>query len=67
MNYYQSQNGKQRYKINKLLYKAIGKYQIKIPRGALGIEFALFNRTEEMGMDNFGYLNSFFFFISIIL
>ena len=29
-----------------------------------GIEFTLFNCTEEIGMDNFGYLNSSFYFIS---
>ena len=31
-----------------------------------GIEFALFNCTEEMGMDNFGYVNSLFCFISTL-
>ena len=36
VNYYQSKNHKHRCKIKKLLYKAIGKYQIKIPRRALG-------------------------------
>ena len=29
-----------------------------------GIEFTLFNCTGEMGKDNFGYLNSSFYFIS---
>ena len=28
-----------------------------------GIEFALFNCTGEMGMDNFGYVNSSLYFI----
>ena len=31
-----------------------------------GIEFALFNCTGEIGMDNFGYLNSTLYFISIL-
>ena len=30
-----------------------------------GIEFALLNCTGEMGMDNFGYLSSSLYFISI--
>ena len=29
------------------------------------IDFALFNYTVEMGMDNFGYLNSSLYFVSI--
>ena len=35
VNYYQSKNQKQRFKIKKLLYKDIGKFQIKTPRRAL--------------------------------
>ena len=31
-----------------------------------GIEFALLNCTEEMGMDNFGYLNNSLYFLSIL-
>ena len=37
VNYYQSKKHKQRYKINELLYEAIRKFQIKIPRRALGL------------------------------
>ena len=58
VNYYQSKNHKQCYKIKKLLCKAIGKCQIKTPERALGIKVALSNYTGEMGMNNFGYLNS---------
>ena len=36
VNYYESKNQKQRYKIKKLLYKAIGKFWIKAPIRALG-------------------------------
>ena len=35
-NYYQSKNHKQRYKIKKILFKAIGECQIKIPKRARG-------------------------------
>ena len=35
-NYYQSENHRQRYKIKKLLYKAIGKCLIKTPKKLLG-------------------------------
>ena len=44
-NYYQSKNHKQRYKIKKLLYKAIRKWRIRTQRRALRIELALFNCT----------------------
>ena len=60
LNYYQSKNHKQHYKIKKLLWKAIGKCQTKTPRRALGIGVALSNCTWEMGMDNFGCLKSYF-------
>ena len=39
------------------MYKAKGKYRIKTPEDP-GIEFALFNYTGEMGVDNFGCLSS---------
>ena len=59
MNYYQSKNHK-RYKIKKLMYKAIGTCPIKGPRRTLEIEYALLNCTREIGTDNFGCLNSSF-------
>ena len=58
VNYYQSKNHKQCYKIKKLLCKTIGKCQAKTPERALRIKVALSNFTEEMGMDNFGCLKS---------
>ena len=58
MNYYQSKNHKQCYKIKKLLCKTIGKCQAKTPERALRIKVALSNFTEETGMDNFGCLKS---------
>ena len=50
VNYYQSKNHK-RYKINKLLHKAMGKCRNKTPN-------KLFFCTRNMGMNNFGCLNS---------
>ena len=55
MNYYRSKKHKRRYKIKKLLYKAIGNQNTK---KSPGIEGVLFNCTGKMGMDNFGCLNS---------
>ena len=43
------------YKKKRVLYKAIEKCQIKSSRRALG---TIFNCTGEVGMDNFGCLNS---------
>ena len=60
VNYYQSKNHKQRHQIKKLLYKAIGKCRIKTPRRAMKIKVALFNCTGQMGMNNFGCLNTSF-------
>ena len=66
MNYYQSKNHKQRYKIKKSLHKAVAKCRIKTPRWALG---SLFNCTGDMEMDNVGCLNTvahFLYSISIL-
>ena len=62
--YYQSKNHK-RYKIKKLLYKITGKCQIKAPRRTKNqeIEYALFNCTGEIGMDNFWLSKLLIFFI----
>ena len=57
VNYYQLKNHKQRYKIKKLLYKAIGKMSNQNTKKSPGIEVALFNCTGDVGMDNFGCLN----------
>ena len=45
-----------RYKIKELLFKTFGKCQIKTTRRAK-VEFALFNYTREMGMDDFFFFN----------
>ena len=42
----------------KLLYQAIGKFQINTTKKNPGVEGTLFNCTGEMGMNNFEYLNS---------
>ena len=60
VNYYQSKSHKQRHQIKKLLYKAIGECRIKTPRRAMKIKVALFNCTGQMGMNNFGCLNTSF-------
>ena len=65
VNYYQSKNHK-RYKIKKLLYKAIGKMSNQNFKKSPAIEFPLFSCTKEMEMDHFSYLNSSFYFISIL-
>ena len=62
MNYYQSKDDKQSYKIKELLCKTIEKCRFKTPRRALGIEVVLCNSTREMGMDNFSCLNSSYFY-----
>ena len=46
---------------NKETTKALRKCWIKTPRKALGIDVALSNCTREIGMDNFGCLNSSYF------
>ena len=43
VNYYQSKKYKQRYKLKKLLCRAIGKCRIKTSKEALGIEVVLSN------------------------
>ena len=50
MNYYQWKNHKQRYKIKKLLHKAIKKCQIKTPRRAMELRVRFW-------IDDFGSLN----------
>ena len=47
VNYYQSKNHKQRYKIKRILCKTIGKCRIKTPRKALGIKVTLSNCMGE--------------------
>ena len=47
----------QRYKIEELLYRTIGKCRFKTQKNP-GIEVAHFNCTGEMRVDNFGCLNS---------
>ena len=55
VNFYQSKHRKQRYKIKKLLYQKMSNQNSK---KSPGIEGAAFNVTKEMGMVNFGCLNS---------
>lgn len=62
VNKYQSKNQKQRYKIIKLLHKAIAKRPIKNPKKSPGIEFVLLSYPGKMIMDNFGCLKSLLFF-----
>ena len=67
MNYYKSKNQKQRYKIIKLLHKAIAKRPIKNPKKSPGIEFVLLSYPGKMIMDNFGCLKSLLFFFYFYL
>ena len=48
------------------MYNAIGKCRIKTPKKSPRIKFALSICTGEIGMNNFGYLNSSLYFISIL-
>ena len=57
VNSYQSNNHRQRYKIKKLV-QSYQKIQIKTPRRAFDRVCIFLNYTGEMGMDNFGCLNS---------